>query len=290
MKQILLDFWNFIKKPKDEQYIGSETYKWKVFFSLFGLKLLFLIVYIPLVRLVDDNIEYDHAFDEKNHSVINAVLSIVLAAPLIEEVLFRLGLRRQFLLKKLISEQKWSNCFPFFVYSSSIIFGVVHLNNYTDFNHIFLFVAPIMILSNLLGGFIVAFIRVRFNFVIGFVFHAFWNFFVLFIIDGSYYALKEDKVEIKNNTYQLTIEPKQFLPLKPSPVYYHANIDSIYSLKTGTKSMNDILNLIAPLDTIYEKNAILVDFQFTSKKGISRDSLLNTLETEGYIEKKTRAH
>lgn len=41
MKQILLDFWAFIKDPKDEQYKGEDKiYKWKVFFQFIYLRII----------------------------------------------------------------------------------------------------------------------------------------------------------------------------------------------------------------------------------------------------------
>lgn len=291
MKQIITDFFSFIRKPKDFQYSGNDkSYKWKVFFTLFGLKLLFLVIYIPLANLIDQNFNYEHSFDEKNFTLIQTIISIVIAAPIIEEIVFRFGLRRQGFLKRIFSEKRWVRYFPFLIYSSSITFGFVHLGNYSNFNFVFLFVAPIMLLSNLFGGFILAFIRVRFTIVFSILFHVFWNSFALFVIDGSYYFINEDRIEIKNTTYDLTIQPKQFLPLKPSIVYYNANIDTIYNLTTHNRSIDEIINIISPLDTNYFKTSTLVEFQFKSEKGISKDSLLNILETEGYIEKKAKTN
>lgn len=288
MKDILLDFWHFVKHPKDEQYTEEDkNYKWKVFSLLFVLKLFFLIIYVPLANVIDSNFEFDHTFEEKNYKIINVILTIVILAPLFEEILFRLVLRRTKKINKIITENTWTKYFPFLVYFSSIVFGIIHFGNYSNFDTIFIFVAPIMISTQILSGFILAFIRVRFSFILGYIFHAFWNFFVVFIIDGSYYFLKEDLVEIKNNTYELVIEPKQFLPHTPTAVYYNATIDTIYSLKTGTKSLNDLVSLIDPLDNKYYSNSSLVYFEFTSKKGIHKDSLLSILETEGYIEKQT---
>jgi len=69
MKAILLDFWNFIKKPKDEQYSGNEKhYKWKVFFALFVFNILFTVVFSGLVLFINEFYPLEHKFDDLDYN------------------------------------------------------------------------------------------------------------------------------------------------------------------------------------------------------------------------------
>src|SRR5690554_3771313 len=137
MKQILLDFWNFIRKPKDIPYSGGKkTYKWNVFFTLFVLELLLLVVYYPCVILLDKYVPLEQSFD-MSFSAIGTFFLYILTIPFIEEVFFRLGLRRKYVLKSIFSEQEWQRWFPFFVYSSTIVFGLIHITNYANTQWIF---------------------------------------------------------------------------------------------------------------------------------------------------------
>ena len=46
MKKNLIDFINFIKNPKDEKYIGKDSYyKWKVLLSLLIAEIIFVLIY-----------------------------------------------------------------------------------------------------------------------------------------------------------------------------------------------------------------------------------------------------
>lgn len=287
MKQILLDFWNFIKRPKDSPYSGGKkTYKWKVFFTLFVAELLLLVVYLPAAALLDKYVVLEQSIDLSS-SAIGSLFLFVLLIPLIEEVIFRLGLRRKYLIEAIFDEKAWHRWFPFFVYSSTIIFGLVHISNYANTQWIFFALAPFIILTQLVGGFIMAYLRVRFNFWLGFLYHATWNFMMIFII-GSFVMLFSDDTHIKTDNYELQIQEKQFSGFMESKTTttQRDTLDNIMLIKSEGYTMIGLLDIISPENSIYIGKPILVDFNFTAEKGISTDSLLMILENEGYIVKK----
>lgn len=136
-----------------------------------------------------------------------------------------------------------------------------------------------------------SYLRVHFNFWLGFMYHALWNFVAFFIIDGSYYLLNVDNIEIETKTYKLSVEQKQFLSLsEPRIIEYTAGIDTVYVIKANYYNTKEILDIISPEKKNYKGTSALISLDFTSEKGIPTDSLLQILETEGYIEKKAKTN
>ena len=289
MKQILLDFWQFIKKPKDIPFSGkNKSYKWKVFFTLFVFELILLAVYLPAAALLDKYVVLEQSLD-LSFSAIGSLFSFVLLVPFIEEVIFRLGLRRKYLIEAIFDEKAWHRWFPFFVYSSTIIFGLVHISNYANTQWIFFAVAPFIVLTQLVGGFIMTYLRVRFNFWMGYLYHAVWNFTMIFIV-GFVLIEFTEPVHLKTDNYELQIQEKQFSGfMKTKEITTQRDtLDNIMLIKSEGYTMIGLLDIISPEDSIYTGKPVLVDFNFTAEKGISTDSLLMILENEDYIEKKSK--
>lgn len=287
MPQILIDFWQFIKKPKDIPYTGdSKSFKWKVFFSLFLFELTLLIVYIPAVVLLDKYIVLERSIDSTS-SAIGSLFLFVLLIPFIEEVIFRLGLRRKYLIEAIFDEKAWHRWFPFFVYSSTIIFGLVHISNYANTQWIFFALAPFIILTQLVGGFIMAYLRVKFNFWLGVLYHATWNFMMIFII-GYFVILFNDDTHIKTDDYELTIKEKMFESFSEKKVIsYKADDKTVYSIESKDYNMTELFEIIYKDNKEYiPKPATVVELKFEAENGISKDSLLILLEQEEFVRKR----
>lgn len=284
MKQILLDFWQFIKHPKD--FRDTSSNKWKVFFTLFVFELILLSVYLPATALLNKYIVLEQSLDLSS-SAVGSLFLFVLFIPFIEEVVFRLGLRRKHITASVFSEKEWHHWFPFFVYSSTIIFGFIHLTNYANTQWIFFALAPFIVLTQLVGGFIMVYLRVRFNFWMGYLYHASWNFTMIFIV-GLVLMEFTVPVHLKTDKYELQIQEKQFSGFMGSKeiTTQRDTLDNIMLIKSEGYTMIGLLNVICPKDSIYIGKPVLVDFNFTAEKGISKDSLLMILENEGYIVKR----
>lgn len=291
MKQVILDFFSFIRKPKDAHYTGNDkAYKWKVFFTLFLCELALLIFYYPIMIWIDKYVELEEAFAD-SYNIFTSFFLFVLFVPFLEELFFRYFLRRTGFLKYIFSKKVWHKFYPIFFYSSVVAFGFVHITNY-EFTSIWIYVlAPFLVLTQIIGGAIMSYLRIRFNFWLGFMYHALWNFVAFFIIDGSYYLFNVDNIEIETKTYKLSVEQKQFLSISESKIIeYTAAVDTIYVIKANYYNTKEILEIITPEKTDYKGTSDLINLEFTSEKGIPTDSLLHILETEGYIEKKAKTN
>lgn len=127
------DFVSFLKHPKDVQ--TKESFKRKlqtIFILLVGKMCVFCFVLMPLNDLVEHFVSTDSKLDLHKKSITSAIFLAVVLAPVFEEIGFRLILRRIFPIKYIFNQKLWDKIFPFLVYASSVIFGFVHLTNYTN--------------------------------------------------------------------------------------------------------------------------------------------------------------
>ncbi|KAA5534062.1 CPBP family intramembrane glutamic endopeptidase [Paenimyroides baculatum] len=288
MKQIITDFFSFIKKPKDFQYSGiDKTYKWKVFFTLFIFNICFTIISVGIISVIEEFYPLDHKLDELDLSPLLMLLVVSILIPFIEEVIFRLGLRRKGILKRLFTVEKWSKCFSIFTYISVLIFALVHGTNYYFDNYWFLLLVPFLTLSQFASGFIMTYLRVQFNFWIGYLFHATWNFTAISLTILP--NLFGSETIINKETYHLEIRENSPFQIKDKELIFSTNIDTIYQLETEGNKTEEILKAIHA-ENKFEPVSDYIDIKFTSEKGIPTDSLLHILETEGYIEKKAKTN
>ena len=204
------DFVSFLKYPKDVQ--TKESFKRKlqtIFILLVGKMCVFCFVLMPLNNLVEYFVSTDskHDFDKK--SITSAIFIAVVLAPVLEEIGFRLILRRNFPIKYIFSQKLWDKIFPFLVYASSVIFGFVHLTNYTNDGFWFYVFSTIIIASLLIGGLVIVFIRVKYNLFYGILCHALWNMLVTFIMffTDNFSSPYQEKTE----KYSIEISEKHFL-------------------------------------------------------------------------------
>ena len=287
MKQIITDFFSFIRKPKDFQYSGNDkSYKWRVFFTLFIAELMLLIVYLPLIYLINEHIPIEDS-TELNLNVIFSFLLLVLFIPFCEEVFFRLGLRRKGLVGIIFSKEQWEKFFPLFIYASSIIFGLVHISNYANSSWLFIVLSPILILTQLTGGFILAYLRVRFNFWLSFLYHALWNFTAIFLL-GNVGMLFVDDIDIKTNDYELQVKHQLFVSLTDDKTitFDQTEDGKLKMLKSDEFSVREMLEFIEVDFENYVPEAVIVDLNFRSNNGISNDSLLIILEENELLKKR----
>ena len=288
MKQILIDFWQFIKKPKDIPYAGdSKAFKWKVFFSLLFFELILLTVYFPAIILLDKYIVLEQSVD-LTFSLIDTFFLFVLLIPFLEEAVFRLGLRRKYIIEAIFDEKAWHRWFPFFVYSSTIIFALVHISNYANNQWIFFVLVPFIILTQLVGGFIMTYLRVKFNFWLGFLYHAVWNFTMIYIVGGVAFLFFTEGTHVKTDTYELTIEEKMFESFSRSAnISYTADDETVYFIESTDYSMSELFEIIFEDNTKYiPKSDTVVELKFEAEKGISKDSLLIIMEQQEYVRKR----
>lgn len=175
MKETFNELISYLKNPVLEKDLNNKTsYRFKKFLHLLiisiitGALLAPLFVLIEHLGFVDMN---DHAMEElmKNNTKWYILFFAVILAPLLEELIFRGPIT-------LFNKAK---VFKIAFYIFAILFGLVHLTNFTITTNVLL-LAPILVApQTILGGYL-GFIRVRFGLQWSILLHACYNaFFVL---------------------------------------------------------------------------------------------------------------
>lgn len=278
LKNDAAGLWHFVKKPDDVRIHISSKNRFLLIFNLLLIEiLLHFIIVFPCDYLVENFITVQEAYPLSSLTLLNLFLLAVLMAPLLEEFLFRYSLRYHRLFSRFISREKWNRIFPYLVYGSAVAFGFVHLDNYINDSWKFYALSPLIVISQLSGGFILSYIRVRLNILYSFLYHAVWN--LLFAIIVPFVMLFfTPPFTHHTSRYSISIEQKAFL-LPGDTVSFESDIqdDKIYSLKAD---QYDLQNL---LDYLYGKGKLttdegLVNVRFTSGKGISKEEFADILK------------
>ena len=270
----------FIKKPDNVQIEFSSKRKFHFISNLLIIEIIFfLVLVLPLNYLAEKFITLKPSDAFENLTWFQAVFLMVIFAPLSEEFIFRYALRYKKLFSHLINREKWNRIFPFLVYISSIIFGFVHLDNYVNDSWKFYALSPFIVASQLSGGLILSYIRVRLNIFYNMLYHALWN--LLFGISiPCIMLLFTSPFAEKTQDYDIRIEQKAFIN-DNEPVLSETKIvdDRIYSIETRQYSLQSLL------DHLYRKDQFttdegLMNIHFKSEKGISKDEFLKILQKE----------
>ena len=73
-------------------------------------------------------------------------------------------------------EKQWIRFFPFIFHFSAITFGLMHLTNFEHINNYFLAIP--LVSSQLVSGYVLGFVRMKFGLIYSMGLHAVWNFIV----------------------------------------------------------------------------------------------------------------
>ena len=282
-KRVLWDFVSFLKHPKDEQTKESFKRKLQTILILLGFEIcLVYFVLAPLYYLMEPLVSVKEELDYKEDTLLMSAISSIILAPVLEEIGFRLILRRKFPIKYIFSQKLWDKIFPFLVYASSVIFGFVHLTNYTNDGFWFYVFSPIIITSQLIGGFVIVFIRVRYNFFYGILYHALWNMLMTFIMlfTENFSSPYQEKTE----KYSIEISEKYFFDEDEKQVF---KIDSlqgkIYKIEVEQYSFQHFLDSLYQGNK-YQINDAFIKMKFDSQKGVTKEEFIEILKKEYNID------
>ena len=287
IKDELIKIKNFFVSPRDIQDRYTIGKKWKSFLVVFGLNIVLIMIasglisVLELFKLIDTNANIiDKYIRTINPGLI--VIFMVIVGPIFEEIIFRAGLRYNKIIPLRIinyinmkqtgktkeeveskSRAVWNKYFSAIFYSSTIIFGLIHSFNYPINLFVILFL-PIIVLPQFITGFLIAYMRVRYNFIYGLLLHIANNglFICLAIIpmilSGYYNSPQYGKTyKIDNDKYYMKIVEIDYSPLKVS------TIDLKYP---ETNFSNNTFSDEENFDKLTAKNASLTGLRETLAK------------------------
>ena len=171
MKETFNELLKYIKHPVLEEDANKATnYRLQKFWHLVAISLITALISLILIGLVDKlglvNLAEDHKTEEllQSFSKVTVFFLIVVLAPLLEETIFR---------APLIAFKKGLQ-FRVAFYTIAIIFGFIHITNYEISTNVLL-LSPILVLPQILLGFYLGFIRIRFGLLWSIALHAIYN-------------------------------------------------------------------------------------------------------------------
>lgn len=295
MKKAILEFveetttfFNFLKNPKELLPIKqSFDTKAKIFSILFFLEIVLHIIFIiPISYLVDYFLQ-TQSTDVINFTLMQQLFLAAFLVPIIEEIIFRLPLRFKnnyllLIINKIFRKDKikqfWGNNFRWFFYGSAICFGIVHASNFENERTLlfFLFI-PIITLSQSLGGLIIGYLRLKFGFWYGVLYHTIFNFLVIIISYSVYH--KTELFIYENNNVEILAT---YLEVKETTNSFYT-IDEKEGLINKIEARNYPFDLFT--ETVFNKkytsaDVQMLDFKLNSKEGITRKELLKILKQE----------
>ncbi len=180
MRETFNELIAYLKNPVLAQDENTDNnYRFKKFFHLLIISIITSAIIMPVFGLIESSGLVDmnqHAMEELMNQFPKAVIFFlaVVFAPLFEELIFRAPLT-------LFHNPKYFK--PAF-YIFAVLFGLVHITNFTMTTNVLL-LAPILVLpQTILGGYL-GFIRVRFGLAWSILLHATYNAFFILISFGS---------------------------------------------------------------------------------------------------------
>lgn len=271
MKEILYEVFKFIKSPNDkriENWTLKLNIKYLIYIFLFEL-LLNTFIFIPLIYLLDivEPIQFNTRIEYKNNTLINTLIITAIIVPIVEELIFRYILRYNILFSKFINRNNWNYIFKFLVYISIIIFGFVHSSNFENQSILFYCILPILVLTQLVGGLFLTFLRVRFSFVSSIFYHVLWN--ALFAIVPLIISIFEKPYEKVTKNYTLKIEYLNYSTNKPQSFKIDSISSKIFNAEIEEYSINHILDSLYQYKRKNEDH--LINIKLESQKGITKE-------------------
>ena len=170
MKQTFLEVLSYLKNPILEKDSNEDfNYRIKKFGFLLIISIVTGFLISPIFVIIEEfglvNMD-DHAMEEMLEKFPKPAIFFfaVIIAPIIEELIFRAPL----------TLFKNNNFFKIGFYTLTILFGLIHISNFTVTTNVLL-LAPILVLPQILLGGYLGFIRVRFGLGWSVVLHASYN-------------------------------------------------------------------------------------------------------------------
>lgn len=148
------DFLLFLKSPAQRpDETASPISRGSRFWMAYVTKLcIAIVISLPLIYLADKLLLRLHLKDgfAGLDNLFVAIILMVIIAPVLEDMLFRYPLR--FIKPRFLKLA---------VYISSVLFGLLHMTNYENNQWLFYVLTPIIVSSQSLGGFVLAYLRLR---------------------------------------------------------------------------------------------------------------------------------
>lgn len=266
-RQLFNDFRLFVRDP--QQIVdGPQDRPFRTWLTVLIADLaITTVVIIPLIFLIDEHVLHLRPDPEITRPMTFwlMVTLFVGVAPVMEELFFRYPLK--FARNRILKVA---------VYISSVVFGLYHLPNYANQEVLFYALAPIIVGSQLLGGFLLAYLRLKYGLRWAILLHAVFN--ALFTIPSALLFHGKTVIDYQSSDYSLVVTEYAYLE-RPERMRISSKDNGIDTLIVRQTGLQVVLDSIGNPDTHYIEN-VLVDIDFKAAAPIPLDSLIDRLGQE----------
>lgn len=277
MKSYLIELYKFYKKPNDERikdYSLNKNIKYVLYTSLVDFAI-FLLLFPFLHYLLENNLipEDIEKISYKDNTIISSIIIIAVLVPIMEEIIFRLPLRYNRFYALFMPRKIWNYIFKVLIYSIPFIFGIVHLTNYGEITLSLLKMAPILVGSQIVGGYLFTFLRVRFNFISAVLSHCLWNLSITIylLITSSF----EKPYSQTTENYDVKIKYFEYNNLEKQKFVIDSSQNRIFRIEANQYSINHLLDSLTNKER--KKTDFIIDLKLESKKGITMEEFVEIL-------------
>ncbi len=277
------NIFQWIKNPDEIKMDLSIMEKFTLFSQILLLDVLFCIPFIGLTKFIHFyvvKLEYPLI----DYNIVVIILLSVFAGPIIEELIFRLPLRYQRnYLAQVVNwftrgwlKKEWSGFYKYFLYFSILTFGLAHVFNYENREFIFYLLSPIIIGSQLIGGFLLSYSRVKLGFIWSLLQHIVFN--LLLLLLGLVFH-NESITKIDDENLSLSINELMYID-KDDSFYLSTSKDNlIYSIEANDISIFRLIDSLQTNGSLPYDN-VWIDVKMKSKDGITKEQLLSIIKEE----------
>lgn len=277
MKNYLIDLYQFYKDPNDKRikdYSLNKNIIYILYTSLVDFAI-FLLLFPFLHYLLENNLipEDIEKISYKDNTIVSSIIIIAVLVPIMEEMIFRLPLRYNRFYALFMPRKIWNYIFKVLIYSIPFIFGIVHLTNYGEITLSLLKIAPILVGSQIIGGYLFTFLRVRFNFISAVLSHCLWNLSIsiYLLITSSF----EKPYSQTTENYDVKIKYFEYNNLEKQKLVIDSSKNRIFRIEANQYSINHLVDSLTNKER--KKTDFIIDLKLESKKGITKDEFINII-------------
>lgn len=281
----------FIRKPVE--FFSeplSRTEKIRIFFVALLYKTLVIGLILALLYVID---KYLLALRQPllNMRLWTLLLYAVIIAPLLEELIFRLPLRYQqnWLWRKVEHLFRlepgvfWTRNYRYILYTSVLLFGIIHLANYSNTEFFFFLIAPLVVGSQLFGGLILSYTRLKLGFWWSVAKHSLWNGLVI-LLSLAFFHDKEI-ARITEQDLTLSLHELSYLDRKAQSFKISRLENGLIDfLEVSNNSVQQLIDSLYRDDQLEVLNDSWISLKLLAPAGFDQQALLGVLKEQYRME------
>lgn len=284
MKKLLINIFEWIKNPDEKRMDLSLKEKLSLIGQILFLDVIISIPFLGLTYLIHYYVvKLEEPLIDWNPLLL--ILIVVLFLPIVEEFIFRFPLRfERNYLARLINwttkgwlKNKWNTIFKYFLYFLIAVFGIIHITNFENREPVFYALSPVIIGSQLIGGLILSYSRIKLGFIWSIIQHVAFN--LSFVLFGLIFFHNQNIIKITSGDLSLRINELMYIDKENSYYISKFKKDLIYSIEANDIDMFRFIDSLQ-IDGPMPYDNIWVDINMNSKKGITKKDLLSIIKKE----------